>query len=124
MKALRALFTVVIGLTLLTAGVALGAPSLFTTVDTVQTYTYSNVTAADNNAILSRKGILGRVTINSVTTSGTITIYDNTTCAGTKIATIASPFVGMSLPYGIWFTTGLCINTGASTNMDLTVSYK
>ncbi len=124
MKTLRALFPVVAGLLLLTAGVALAAPSLFTTVDTVQTYTYSNVTAADNNAILSRKGILGRVTINSVTTSGAITIYDNTTCAGTKIATIASPFVGMSLPYGVWFTTGLCINTGSSTNMDLTVSYK
>ena len=123
MKVLRTLLTVVLGL-LLAAGVALAAPSLFATVDTVQTYSYVNVTAADNNAVKSGKGILGRLTINSVTTSGTITIYDNTTCAGTTIATIASPFVGMSLPYGIWFTTGLCINTGASTDMDLTVSYK
>lgn len=124
MKRFRTLSVVVAALLLITASLVLAAPSLYTTVDTVQTYTYSNVTAADNNAIKTGKGILGRVTINSVTTSGTITIYDNTTCAGTKIATIASPFVGMSLPYGIWFTAGLCINTGSSTNMDLTVSYK
>ena len=123
MKKLRALYAVVV-LLLIVSGAALAAPSNFTTVDTVQTYSYSNVTAADNNVVKSGKGILGRVTINSVTTSGTITIYDNTVCAGTKIATIASPFVGMSLPYGIWYTTGLCINTGSSTNMDLTVSYK
>lgn len=123
MKVLRTLIMAVVGL-LVVVGAALAAPSLFTTVDTVQTYSYKNVTAADNNIVAAGKGILGRVTINSVTTSGAITIYDNTTCSGTKIATIASPFVGMSLPYGIWFTTGLCINTGASTNMDLTVSYK
>lgn len=84
---------------------------------------YANVTAADNNVVKSSAGKLQAIVINSVTTSGTITIYDNTVCAGAKIGTITAPFAGEVLTYGIRFTTGLCVNTGGSTNMDLTVAY-
>lgn len=87
-------------------------------------YPLLNITGADNNVVKTSPGNLVRLTINSVTTSGTITVYDNTVCAGTKIATITAPFVGMSLPYGGAFNYGLCINTGSSTNMDLTVTYR
>lgn len=84
---------------------------------------YANVTAADNNVIKASAGRLQYIVVNSVTTSGTVVIYDNTVCAGTKIGTITAPFAGEVLTYGIRFLTGLCINTGSATDMDFTVSY-
>lgn len=83
-------------------------------------YKYNNITTATTTLIKTGSGILAGITVNGGTI-GAITIYDNTTASTTKIATIASPFAGQVIPFGIGFSTGLTIVTGAAT--DITVMY-
>lgn len=85
-------------------------------------------TAATNNAIKTGKGTLVSVTINTQVASGTVTIYDGLTTAGTKIATITLPasLLGdgpLTVPYNCGFQTGLTVVT-TGTNMDTTVVYR
>jgi hypothetical protein len=56
--------------------------------------------------------------------AATITIYDNTSCATTKVGTITLPATAtpMVLEYNIAFSTGLCITTSGAT--DLTIAYR
>ena len=86
-----------------------------------ESYKYKNITTATNTVIKAAAGIIGGFVVNSGT-MGTITLYDNTTCSTTKIATITAPTSGGIWPAGAKFTTGLCITTGAAT--DMTVFYQ
>lgn len=85
-------------------------------------HNYKNITTATTTVVKAEAGFLHSITINT-TTASTITVYDNTSAAGTKIATIAaSPVIGSTFIYDVSFTTGLTIVTAGAS--DITVSYK
>lgn len=85
-------------------------------------FNYSNITSATTTVVKTGAGILHSITVNT-TTAFTITVYDNTSAAGTKIATIAaSPAIGSTFTYDVSFSTGLTIVTAGAS--DLTVSYR
>ena len=83
-------------------------------------YKYVNVTTATTTLVKTGLGILAGITVNGGTL-GAITVYDNTAAAGPKIATIAVSYAGQVIPFGVGFTTGLTVVTGAAT--DITVIY-
>jgi len=86
------------------------------------TYTHKNIASATTTVVKSGAGILHCITVNT-TAAGTITVYDNTSAAGTKIATIAaSPVIGSTFIYDVSFVNGLTIVTAAAS--DITVSYQ
>lgn len=85
------------------------------------TFNYTNITTATTTVVKSGTGILHGIVINT-TAAATITIYDNTSAAGTKIATIAaSPAIGSTFTYNVAFATGLTIVTAGAS--DITVAY-
>lgn len=87
---------------------------------------FSNITTATTTVVKSGAGTLSNLIINTPIASSTITLYNNTTATGAKIATITlpatitgeSPFV---LDYNLAFSTGLTIVTSGAT--DITVTY-
>lgn len=87
----------------------------------IEAYSYNNITTATNTQVLATAGVLAGIDVNGGT-MGAITIYDAASCAGTTIATIASPYAGQVIPFGVYASTGICITTAAATN--LTVIYK
>jgi hypothetical protein len=85
-------------------------------------YNYNNITTATTTVVKTGVGVLHSITINT-TTAFAITVYDNTSAAGTKIATIAaSPVIGSTFIYDVAFKTGLTIVTAGAS--DITVSYQ
>lgn len=78
--------------------------------------------------IKSGAGVMHALVINKAVISGSITIYDNTTGSGTKIATIGFGLALLSDPplgrsYDISFATGLTVViVGAA--MDVTIAYR
>lgn len=84
-------------------------------------YNYNNIASATTTVVKSGGGLLHSITVNT-TAAGAITVYDNTSAASTKIATIAaSPVIGSTFIYDVAFKTGLTIVTAAAS--DITVSY-
>ena len=87
-------------------------------------YAFANIAAIGTNTVKSAAGVLHTFCINTAANNGTITVYDNTTATGTKIATItsytATPFCSQ---YDVAFATGLTIVTATATP-DFTVSYR
>lgn len=91
-----------------------------------QRNSYTNITTATTTTIKSGSGFLHLIMVNNPAASATITIYDNTTGSGTKIATITQPAVllatNFNFRYDVAFNTGLTIvTTGVQ---DLTVSFR
>lgn len=84
------------------------------------TFIHRNITTATTTVVKSGTGILKSITVNS-TAAGTITVYDNTSAAGTKIATLKTSVVEGTYEYNVSFNTGLTIVTGAAS--DITVAY-
>ena len=98
-------------------------------VSVAPTYAYKNMYSTDNVVVVkSGAGTLNTITINTSAALETITwtVYDNTSAAGTKIATIYVPESWPNtLQYNVSFTTGLTIQAsplgGGASN--ITVSY-
>jgi len=68
------------------------------------------------------KGFLSNIVINTAA-AGAITVYDSTSAAGTKIATIAaSAPIGSNFQYNVELKNGLTIVAAAAT--DITVACK
>lgn len=84
-------------------------------------FEYRNITTATTTVVKSGAGVLKAITVNS-TAAGTITVYDNTSAAGTKIATLKTSVVEGTYEFNVAFGTGLTIVTGAAS--DITVSYR
>lgn len=82
---------------------------------------YTNIASGATTVVKSGKGTLERITINT-TAAGAITIYDNTSAAGTKIATLPSNAVVGTYEFGCRFGTGLTIVTAAAS--DITVIWE
>ncbi len=111
----RLILLLILGLTVL------GFPSFAGDVAVFESYKYLNVTTADNTVVKAAPGILAGIAVNGGT-MGQIIVYDNTVCAGTIYATVASPTAGSTIPGGVKFTTGICVNTADNTN--ITVVYQ
>lgn len=86
-------------------------------------YSYSNITTAATTLVKTGAGDLHCVSVNSIGTTFTITIYDNVTAAVPKIATSAAVTAIGTLCFDVAFTTGLTIVTGGTPG-DITVSYR
>lgn len=83
----------------------------------------ANITSASTTQLVTGRGYLGSVIVNTVGSSDfTITIYDNTATAGTKIATIVNPGL-KNLQFNCRFNVGLRVVTTATTHGDITVTY-
>lgn len=77
----------------------------------------TNITTATTTVVKTGPGVFVSIVINA-TTSGTITIYDNTAASGTKIGTIAaSALTGTTFGFLCQFTTGLTVVTSAADNI-------
>lgn len=88
---------------------------------------FSNITTATTTTVKSGAGILHKIVINTHVASATLTIYDNTSAASTKIGTITLPSTitgegPESINYDLRFATGLTIVTSGAT--DITVVYR
>lgn len=88
---------------------------------------YTNITTATTTTVKSGSGNLMSIIVNKATTTGTVTIYDNTAGSGTKIGTITYGAALLSDPpiaaeYECRFNTGLTIVT-TGTN-DITVIWR
>lgn len=88
---------------------------------------FINIAGAATTLVKTGAGQLIGIVINKLVATGVVTIYDNTSAAGTKIATITNPAAllssQVSLDYkGVSFSTGLTIVT--SSTDDITVIYK
>lgn len=102
-----------------------GSPSATEIVDAsgdVVAFTgpYVNMTAGATTTIKSGAGVLFAVIVNNPGTTQTLTLYDNTSAAGTLIATITL-VAGQNLQYGLNFDTGL--TAVLSGTADVTIVY-
>jgi hypothetical protein len=87
-------------------------------------WAYANITTATTTVVKTGFGQLHAITINKWVTAATITIYDNTSAAGTKIGTITlstaeqsnGPFI-----YDVMVGLGITVVTSGAT--DITISY-
>lgn len=96
---------------------------------------FRNITGNDTVTVKSGKGVLRGLSINNSNTGGTVTIYDNTSASGTKLATyqLGTPAGGLLSSTGLnppiqldctaEFATGLTIVTSGSAVNDITVYY-
>ena len=82
---------------------------------------YNHISTATSTVIKSTAGFLHTLTINT-TAAGVITVFDNTSCSGTTIAAFAASATIGTYTYDVAFTTGLCVTTGAAS--DVTVSFR
>lgn len=98
---------------------------------------FLNITGNGTTVVKSGVGFLHSISINNNTTSGTVTLYNNTVGSGTVIMSIqvGSPSGGLLSTSGLpgpvhlvgmdsKFTTGLTIVTSGSSNNNITVFYR
>jgi len=83
-------------------------------------FNYTNITTGTTTVVKSGTGILHSIVVNT-TAAGTITVYDNTSAAGTKIGTLKASVVEGTYIFDVSFATGLTIVTAAAS--DITVSW-
>ena len=91
-------------------------------INNSNSYSYSNIV---NNTTVTAKagfGILHSITVNTLGTTPTIQIWDNTAASGTKIGFI-TPTAPGTFNYDITFGTGLTVVTTGTAGSDITVCY-
>ena len=86
-----------------------------------ETYTAVNVATAKTTVVKSGAGKLYAINVNT-TSAGAITVYDNTSATGTKIATIKASVVEQTFLFNCAFDTGLTVVTAGAS--DITILYK
>jgi len=84
---------------------------------------YANITTNASTQVKARAGFLHSLVINAPGSAETLTLFDNTSCAGTKIGTV-TVVAGQPLAYDVQFSFGLCITSAGTTPGDYTVSYQ
>lgn len=86
-------------------------------------YVPVEITTKTTTLVKSGPGMIGSITINTLGTADTITVYDALTATGTPIATIAAPLtVGLKFCEGYTFLVGCCVVTGGTTAGKYTVA--
>lgn len=87
---------------------------------------YANINSATTTVVKGAPGFLHLISINKAVASATITIYDNTSAAGTIIGVITMPAVLLAsqamIRLDVSFATGLTLVTVGA--QDLTVSFR
>jgi hypothetical protein len=86
---------------------------------------YVNITGQVTTVVKAAPGILTILCLNTPTATSVITLFDNTSAAGTKIGTITVPATPqpVCMPYNVNFQIGLTINV-ATASSDITVGYQ
>ncbi len=84
-------------------------------------YNKTYISTATTTTIKTGQGVLHTVVVNGGT-AGTVIIYDNTSGAGTVIASFDSTNALATYTFDVQFTTGLTIVTGGATKVS--VSWK
>lgn len=88
-------------------------------------WSFQNITTSTTTTVKSGAGVLHIVNVNTLgTVASTVTVYDNTSGSGTKIATINSLTLSGPFQYDIAFSTGLTLVTTGTAAPDITVSYR
>lgn len=82
---------------------------------------FNNISTATTTVVKNRSGILKNIVVNT-TAAGAITVYDNTSAAGSKIATFPASAVVGTYSYDARFVNGLTVVTAAAS--DITVTFE
>jgi hypothetical protein len=85
---------------------------------------FANLSTLATTVVKSGAGTLHSITINTLGTADTATVYDNTSAAGTKIATINTTVSQGTMIFDIHFSTGLTVVLAGGAAPDITVSYQ
>ena len=86
-------------------------------------FTYSNLVNNVSTTLKSGPGILHAVNVNTLGTTPTIQLFDNTAASGTKIGFITPTVTGVN-EYDVSFNTGLTVVTTGTGTADITVSWQ
>ena len=86
-------------------------------------FDYNHITTNTNTLLRSSPTILHTITINTIGSGETITVYDNSVCSTTVIAVI-TPAAGATFTFDVSTTNGLCITTAGTTPGDYTVAFR
>jgi len=88
-------------------------------------FSYNNITTSTTTTVKSGAGTLHTIVVNTDgTVASSVTVYDNTTATGTKIATINSLSSTQTYLYDVAFSTGLTLVTTGTAPSDITVTYR
>lgn len=89
-------------------------------------YKYRNIASAATTLVKSGRGKLVAIHVNKAVLSGVITIYDNTSAAGTKIATITNPATILQAQYSFEYNVEVALGITVVTSLgdDVTVIYE
>lgn len=104
-----------------------GLPAGTAAIGTVAPTGFSFANRAANSTVTHKAGagVCHGVVVNTVGTTTTIVLYDNTAGSGTKIATIDTSVIGAGLyQYDAIFTTGLTSVTAGVAAADVTVLWR
>lgn len=86
-------------------------------------YVPVEITTKTTTLVKSGAGMIGSITINTLGTADTITVYDALTATGTPTATITAPLtVGLKFCEGYLFLVGCTVVTGGTTAGKYTVA--
>lgn len=93
-----------------------------TNVPVWESANYQTITTSAQTTVKSSAGVLVGLTTNVALTSA-VRCYDNTVSGGTTILTIpASTAAGTNFRYGLKFSTGLTVSSGAAAD-NFTITY-
>ncbi|HEX5508936.1 MAG TPA: hypothetical protein VFX37_10575 [Pseudolabrys sp.] len=84
---------------------------------------YTNITTNASTVIKAAPGTFLGIVVNTAGTTSTATVFDNTTCTGSKIGTFSTTAVS-SLTFGISAATGICVTTAGSAAADITILWR
>ena len=88
-------------------------------------FSYRNITTSTTTTVKSGAGTLHTIVVNTDgTVASSVTVYDNTSASGTKIATINSLSSTQTYVYDVAFSTGLTLVTTGTAASDITVTYR
>lgn len=84
-------------------------------------YTHQYIATGTTTVVKSGTGVLKAITVGE-TAAGAITVYDNTSAAGTIIAVLKASVVEGTYEFNVACATGITVVTAAASK--ITVSYR
>lgn len=87
-------------------------------------FSYTHISTNTTTQAKAGAGVLHALTINTLGSVDTITLYDNTACSGTVIAIANAAASQTTLNFDAAFGVGLCIATSGTTAPDITVTWR
>lgn len=84
---------------------------------------FTNITTATNTVVSAKPANFMGLTVNTGGAGSSATVYNNTTCTGSKIGTYDTSAAG-TVNVGAYASTGICVTTAGGTPADITVLYR